>query len=67
MPRTTAGSSGAFARTSTELGVRWKTYSSSAARARCGTHCTAVAPVPMIGDALVAEPVQRCAVRVAAV
>ena len=34
--------------------------------ARCGTHCTAVAPVPMIADALVGELVERRAVGIAA-
>ncbi len=43
-----SGSVGSLARTSTDDGVRWKTYSSLHARARWGTHCTAVAPVPMI-------------------
>ena len=46
------GSMGALARTSTEDGVRWKTSSSLQARARCGTHCTAVAPVPMMATRL---------------
>jgi hypothetical protein len=47
-----SGSVGALARTSTELGVRWNTKSASQARARSGTHCTAVAPVPMMATRL---------------
>jgi hypothetical protein len=49
------GSVGRLSRTSTDDGVRWKTYSSSHARARCGTHCTAVAPVPMMATRLPAS------------
>ena len=50
-----SGSVGRLSRTSTEDGVRWNTYSSPHARARCGTHCTAVAPVPMIATRLSAS------------
>ena len=50
------GSVGRLSRTSTEDGVRWKTYSSLHACARWGTHCTAVAPVPMIATRLSASP-----------
>jgi len=42
------GSIGWLSRTSTEDGVRWNTYSSRESRDRCGTHWTAVAPVPMM-------------------
>jgi hypothetical protein len=50
-----AGSVGWLLRTSTEDGVRWKTYSSLHARARWGTHWTAVAPVPMMATRLSAS------------
>jgi hypothetical protein len=50
-----SGSVGRLSRTSTDEGVRWKTYSSSQARARCGTHWTAVAPVPMTATRLPAS------------
>jgi hypothetical protein len=52
-----AGSSGWFPRTSIEDGVRWKTRSSPASRARYGMACTAVAPVPMMPTRLWANPV----------
>ena len=41
--------------TSIDDGVRWKTYSSLHALARWGTHCTAVAPVPMMATRLSAS------------
>jgi hypothetical protein len=47
-----SGSVGRLSRTSTELGVRWNTNSRSQALARWGTHCTAVAPVPMTATRL---------------
>src|SRR6266702_965227 len=46
-PANQPGSIGWLSRASTEDGVRWNTYSSRASLARCGTHWTAVAPVPM--------------------
>nr|WP_229022979.1 hypothetical protein [Actinomarinicola tropica] len=52
-----SGSVGALPRTSTDEGVRWNTYSSAASRATWGTHCTAVAPVPMMATRLSARPV----------
>jgi len=55
MPANHSGSIGALARTSTEDGVRWNTSSEPQARARCGTHCTAVAPVPMMATRLSAS------------
>ena len=55
IPANQSGSIGALARTSTDEGVRWKTKSSLQARARCGTHCTAVAPVPMMATRLSAS------------
>ena len=50
-----SGSVGWLLRTSIDDGVRWNTYSSPAARARCGMHCTAVAPVPMMPTRLSAS------------
>ena len=50
-----SGSIGWLSRTSTDDGVRWKTYSSWHAWARWGTHCTAVAPVPMMPTRLSAR------------
>ena len=50
-----SGSMGWLLRTSIDDGVRWNTYSSPAARARCGMHCTAVAPVPMMPTRLSAS------------
>jgi|GEM_PF-4341469 len=54
-PANQSGSIGWLPRTSTEDGVRWNTYSSRHARARCGMHCTAVAPVPMMATRLSAS------------
>ena len=53
---TQASSVGRSLRTATTDGVRWKTYSSSAARPRWGTHWMAVAPVPMMPTRLSARP-----------
>ena len=50
-----SGSIGWLSRTSTDDGVRWKTNSSRHALARCGTHCTEVAPVPMMAIRLPAR------------
>ena len=50
-----SGSIGALLRASTDDGVRWNTCRLPAQRARCGTHCTAVAPVPMIATRLSAS------------
>ena len=61
-----SGSIGWLLRTSIDDGVRWNTYSSPASRARCGMHCTAVAPVPMMPTRLSAELGHRRAGRVAA-
>ena len=55
IPANHSGSIGALARTSTEDGVRCTTSSSLQARARCGTACTLVAPVPMIATRLSAS------------
>eukprot|EP01047_Picozoa_sp_COSAG01_P051156 COSAG01_NODE_5244_length_4388_cov_6.643740_6_plen_229_part_00 len=46
------GSVGVFPRTSTLEGVRWNTSSSLHAAAKCGMHCTEVAPVPTIATRL---------------
>ena len=53
-----SGSVGRLSRTSIDDGVRWKTYRCSAVSARWGTHCTAVAPVPMMPTRLPANPVR---------
>ena len=58
-----SGSVSQSSRTSIDDGVRWKTYSSFAAAPRCGTACTAVAPVPMIPTTL-SERFSRLAPRV---
>ena len=50
-----ARSVGELSRTSTEEGVRWKTKTCPAAFARWGTHCTAVAPVPIMPTRLSAS------------
>ena len=50
-----SGSVGLLPRTSMDDGVRWKTWSSFAVPPRCGTHCTAVAPVPMMPTRLSAS------------
>lgn len=50
-----SGSVGRLSRTSTDDGVRWNTCSEPQDRARCGTHCTAVAPVPMMPTRLSAS------------
>ena len=55
IPANQSGSIGWLSRTSTEDGVRWNTYSSRASLARCGTHWTAVAPVPMMPTRLSAS------------
>ena len=55
---TQSGSVGRSLRTSTDDGVRWKTNNSFAPSPRCGTHCTAVAPVPMMPTRLSARPVR---------
>jgi hypothetical protein len=55
---TQSGSVGRLLRTSTDDGVRWNTYSSFAPAPRCGTHCTAVAPVPMMPTRLSASLVR---------
>ena len=55
IPANQSGSIGWLPRTSTEDGVRWNTYSSRASLARCGTHWTAVAPVPMMPTRLSAS------------
>ncbi len=52
-----SGSVGRLSRTSIDEGVRWKTKSSPAPAPRCGTHCTAVAPVPITPTRLPARPV----------
>ena len=53
-----SGSVGRLSRTSIDDGVRWNTYSCCAPAPRCGTHCTAVAPVPMMPTRLSARPVE---------
>ena len=50
-----SASVGRSLRTSMLLGVRWNTYRCFAAAPRCGTHCTAVAPVPMTPTTLSAS------------
>ena len=50
-----SGSIGWLLRMSTDDGVRWKTNSSPASRARCGMACTDVAPVPMMATRLSAS------------
>ena len=52
------GSVSRFARTSIDDGVRWNTYSCSAVSPTCGTHCTAVAPVPITATRLPRRPVR---------
>ena len=53
-----SGSVGRFARTSIDDGVRWNRYSCFALAPTCGTHCTAVAPVPMMPTRLSFRPVR---------
>ena len=50
-----ASSVGAWPRTPTAAGVRWKTKTSPAVLASSGTTCTAVAPVPMMPTRLPAS------------
>ena len=53
-----SGSVGRLSRTSIDDGVRWKTNNSFAPAPTCGTHWTAVAPVPMMPTRLSARPIE---------